>query len=502
LLFGGTAVAQTTHTVTVTSNEFTPANLTIEAGDTVLWDNVSGIHNVNGAAASYPSNPEEFGNDLASAPWTYSFTFTTPGTYGYHCDAHGAPGVGMFGAITVEPATTDSPLLISEYVEGSSFNKALEIYNPSGADVDLDAGAYELRVFFNGNTDPGTTVALTGVIPAGDVFVFAEDSADPAILAVANQTFGGALWNGDDAAVLYQGEAVVDVIGQVGFDPGDEWGTGDTSTADNTIRREGDACTPDTDPSDAFDPAVSYTGYPNGTFDGLGSPGNLACGAAAIVVTATANPDTIAPGGTFTVTATVTNNSGSAAPLDAWIVAAFNGNPVLTKRLGSGTLPNGATVTRSFNLRAPGNTPPGVYDLTFNVGDFPASTVLGFDAFQVTVTAERLAHAAAEAGAVFEAQAIPGDLFAAEASAPRALTASPNPAREQTAIRFTLAAGADVRLAVYDALGREVAVLVEGPLAAGAHTAPLDARALPAGVYVYRLTAGGQAAAGRLTVVR
>ena len=64
---------------------------------------------------------------------------------------------------------------------------------------------------------------------------------------------------------------MIDVIGQVGFDPGTEWGTGLTSTQDNTLRRK--AAVTDGDPigSDVFDPAVQWDGFATDTFDGLGS---------------------------------------------------------------------------------------------------------------------------------------------------------------------------------------------------------------------------------------
>ena len=78
----------------------------------------------------------------------------------------------------------------------------------------------------------------------------------------------------------------------------------------------------------------------------------------------------------------------------------------------------------------------------------------------------------------------------------------PNPATGQAAVTFELDAAQTARLAVYDVLGREVAVLADGAQAAGAHTVALDASALPAGVYVARLTAGGQSVTRRLTVAR
>lgn len=86
------------HTVTASGMVFTPSSLTINQGDTVLWDNVAGFHNVNGTQATYPSNPVSFGNSPAAAPWNYSFVFNTPGNYSYVCDVH---GISMSGTIIV-----------------------------------------------------------------------------------------------------------------------------------------------------------------------------------------------------------------------------------------------------------------------------------------------------------------------------------------------------------------------------------------------------------------
>ncbi|HEX9950306.1 MAG TPA: T9SS type A sorting domain-containing protein [Rubricoccaceae bacterium] len=78
--------------------------------------------------------------------------------------------------------------------------------------------------------------------------------------------------------------------------------------------------------------------------------------------------------------------------------------------------------------------------------------------------------------------------------------ATPNPASAQTTLAFELDAAQTVRLAVVDVLGREVAVFTDGMRAAGAHTATVDTAALPAGVYVARLTAGAQTVTRRFSV--
>ena len=82
----------------------------------------------------------------------------------------------------------------------------------------------------------------------------------------------------------------------------------------------------------------------------------------------------------------------------------------------------------------------------------------------------------------------------------------PNPARAAVTVPFTVPASGPVRLVVYDALGREVAVLVDGYRAAGAHEGRLAPGALASGVYVVRLVAAGESGpefrARTLTVVR
>ncbi len=78
----------------------------------------------------------------------------------------------------------------------------------------------------------------------------------------------------------------------------------------------------------------------------------------------------------------------------------------------------------------------------------------------------------------------------------------PNPASDAAAVRFTTTEQADVRLDVYDVVGRRVAVLVDGPLAAATHTATLDARSLAGGVYLVRLQAGGRTATQKLVLIK
>lgn len=68
----------------------------------------------------------------------------------------------------------------------------------------------------------------------------------------------------------------------------------------------------------------------------------------------------------------------------------------------------------------------------------------------------------------------------------------PNPFNPSTSIEFELSTAADVRLTVFDVLGREVAVLVDETRAAGTHSVTFTADQLSSGVYLYRLESNGQ----------
>src|SRR6476659_6481442 len=128
------------------------------------------------------------------------------------CALAGAPGA----------LAAPSDLFFSEYVEGSSNNKALEIFNGTGASIDLAAQGYNVQMYFNGSATAGLTINLTGTVANGDVYVVAQSSAAAAILAQADQTNGSGWFNGDDAGVLRKGTAVLGVISPVDADPGTE----------------------------------------------------------------------------------------------------------------------------------------------------------------------------------------------------------------------------------------------------------------------------------------
>ncbi|MFH0867269.1 MAG: lamin tail domain-containing protein, partial [Bacteroidota bacterium] len=154
-------------------------------------------------------------------------------------------------------------LIISEYYEGASNDKYVEIFNNTGSSVDLSN--YKISIYFNGSTT-ASNIALSGTLDDGSVFIIAHSDADGAIQSAADQTSGSIAFNGDDAIALRNlDNDLIDVIGQIGNDPGTEWGSGLTSTADNTLVRISTITSGDTNGADSFDPSTEWNGYSNTT---------------------------------------------------------------------------------------------------------------------------------------------------------------------------------------------------------------------------------------------
>jgi len=161
-------------------------------------------------------------------------------------------------------------LVISEYSEGSGFNKALEIQNVGSSTVDLST--YAIEVYNNGAATPNSTTSLSAAnLAAGDVWVISHPSADAGLLALADQTSGNMNWNGDDAVVLTDGGTFLDVIGQVGFDPGTSWTNGGVTTLNAVMRRTQYDCIASPVGSDVFEPNAEYSGGSQNDFSNFGT---------------------------------------------------------------------------------------------------------------------------------------------------------------------------------------------------------------------------------------
>tara|TARA_B100000900_G_C20553572_1_gene705786 strand:- start:107 stop:742 length:636 start_codon:yes stop_codon:yes gene_type:complete len=105
--------AQTTHTINAGSYYYNPSSLTIDIGDSVVWINDGGFHDVNGninAVTGQPyNNPETFDSPSTNVTGAviFSYKFTVAGTYNYDCSVGSHAANGMIGTVIVEDNTTN-----------------------------------------------------------------------------------------------------------------------------------------------------------------------------------------------------------------------------------------------------------------------------------------------------------------------------------------------------------------------------------------------------------
>ena len=187
------------------------------------------------------------------------------------------------GCPTEHACSALSPVLITEYVEGSSNNKAIEITNISASDIDMNSQGYKLELYSNGNTSASQTEYLNGTLAAGKSFVvYNASAAQDFVFAAPNGVASTVTYfNGDDAIVLKKGNTVIDSIGRVGQDPGSAWtdsSNPEFSTANKTLRRKASVVSGDTNTGNAFPhDAGEWLVLAKDTSDGLGCDGEAAC---------------------------------------------------------------------------------------------------------------------------------------------------------------------------------------------------------------------------------
>lgn len=236
---------------------------------------------------------------------------------------------------------------------------------------------------------------------------------------------------------------------------------------------------------------TATVGYAAGT-GGTVLKGALAGGAPlTLAVTPLDPPVEVPPGGSFRFTVQASNTGDEPVTFDLWAEATHGGTGLsVTRGPRTLTLPAGASRQFTVTQRVPLRAPTGTYTYTVHAGDFPDGSSAS-DGFPVTVLGTLVADraAASDWDLIFDA---PEASVGADARPARyALEQNaPNPFRAASVIRYALPEGAHVTLRVYDVLGQEVAVLVDGYREAGRHAVTFDASALSAGTYLYRLEAG------------
>jgi uncharacterized protein len=237
-----------------------PQALTLNAGD-------------GSAAQSLPLTTTQTSVVYASTG-SYTLTLAAQDTAGNLTTL--TRSVNVVATPTVPPVVTATATLIfSEYVEGSSFNKALEIYNTGTTAVDLSG--YVVKLYSNGTTTVSNLYTLTGSLSANQALVLVNSQSFTTLTAQITGPFTTVSasvvnFSGDDALTLETiSGAVVDRIGQVGNRPTNGWGdpTG-VFTQNKTLRRKSTITAGDTASTTAFDPSVQWDAFPQDTFNGLG----------------------------------------------------------------------------------------------------------------------------------------------------------------------------------------------------------------------------------------
>jgi hypothetical protein len=289
----------------------------------------------------------------------------------------------------------DAQLIISEYLEGTSNNKCIELFNTTGADINLSS--YSLRRYTNGTSNP-TTIPLSGTITSCGTHVICNSSSEAALLAITNQTSGSLSHNGDDAYDLFDGSSVIDVFGDIGCDPGSEWtAAGTNGTKDNSYIRNTSICVGVSDPTGACSSssfttlATEWTSTnSNNDYSDLGSHTTTcpACSAPTITITTgtvTGNP--------FTVDCAGTTDAGT---IDFTSIGTFIGGNIYTAQLSDaagsfasptsiGTLASTAN-SGTINITIPAGTASGSGYLIRVISDNPVTTGSSSAVFTITQT--------------------------------------------------------------------------------------------------------------------
>ncbi len=227
-------------------------------------------------------------------------------------------------SVTVSPANFNcsnlsinfTDLIISEYLEGSGNNKAIEIFNGTGASVNLQS--YALRLYSNGAVSVSAGLVLPNFnLANGATYVIVNNSGgvttsyDLISPTVIN-------FNGDDAVALVKnpttattGGTLLDVFGRIGEDPGSAWTSGPNTTVNATLVRKSTVTSGvSTNPGAGF-PTLSseWDVFPTDNVSDLGS--HTPIGLNTVTLTATDINGNVA---TATAHVTVLDNLAPSAP--------------------------------------------------------------------------------------------------------------------------------------------------------------------------------------------
>lgn len=198
-------------------------------------------------------------------------------------------------AVSQSNAQDCTKLFISEYVEGTGNDKALELFNPTASPINLSG--YSIQRFSNGDATAaaGGITDLTGTIAAYSTFVIANGqltgsaaspACSPALQALADLLDGAypapTYMNGNDAIGLFNGTTMIDLMGKIGdagMASGQSWSdvfpydgsAGAFWTKDQTLRRKASVKAGVSVNPDPFIVTQQWDSLPKDTWNGLGT---------------------------------------------------------------------------------------------------------------------------------------------------------------------------------------------------------------------------------------
>ncbi|MGQ3013809.1 MAG: T9SS type A sorting domain-containing protein [Flavobacteriales bacterium] len=400
-------------------------------GEVVDATNATYLPTESGSYYVHVSN--ESGCDVTSAS-VYILVYPQP-TYCVS-DVEGCEGDTVNVCINLQA----NDLIFSQYVEGSGFNKYLELFN--GTCLPVDLSLYEIRLYHNGallSGAPSFTIPLTGMLNAGTAFVIAHPSAT-AWTGTPDLSTTNFQVNGDDAFVLVRKatNAFVDIFGSLGNDPGSSWRDNNPlsptfgwSTEDMTLVRK----------------ACVYSGITvNPNLAGIGG-----------FPTLTTEWDTLT---TDDVSGLGTHSIGTST--DFTIVS---GTSVIASESGK----------CAQIVIGDGETVVGVSAVFCTFNNCPTET----DAFVIfdTCGTEAAARSAAAQGSVRQYQS----------------QVYPNPAVDNVTLAFTTQKAGNVNIELVNMYGNVISVIRNQQMEAGVYNINLPIADLAAGTYVVRIsTVNGQ----------
>ena len=172
------------------------------------------------------NNTNIYTNPSDNTQYLFGPFVNSSGSYqNYDSDTDGAETMSSAKGFRAGTYGVATDLFISEYAEGSSNNKYIEIYNGTGSNINLSN--YEIWRIQNGGSWNEGTISLSGTLISGDVYVVHHSSAHATIQAQGDLSSGSVQHNGDDAVGLAKSISgtmtLIDAVGTDGADPGSGW---------------------------------------------------------------------------------------------------------------------------------------------------------------------------------------------------------------------------------------------------------------------------------------